>query len=479
METSAANPAHPAAGRVSLSESEFAALECRLLTDLQRALEQAHAWTSAAPIYVAYSGGLDSTVLLLLMQRLLQARQEPLRLHAIHVHHGWSASDAFAKHAERFCAQHTIPLRILAVDAAPKNGEGREAAARNARRVAFMNVVGANECVLAAQHQDDQAETLMLRLLRGSGVEALAAMDAKTSIGQGWLLRPWLQQSRADLQEWALHAERNAQPIQWIEDPSNADLSLDRNYLRQAVMPLLEARWPGVAQRFGMVAQHAADTRVVLEQHFSQWLRAWGAQLQDERLPLAALRALDASAQRLLLRAAARARGLTPPGGKRLQEALQQFLSADVARQPALSWKDPEAGMTHLRRYRDHLYWVRSESMVLPTALPERRVWQPSQDGLRSLPMGEGIAPSWLAETGWSLGRWKANAQMLVATNRPRRSLRNLLQEAGIPPWQRARLACVWHGERLVAVDSLWIDPEYRAKPEEAGWIPQCAVGFH
>ncbi|MGA1562905.1 MAG: tRNA lysidine(34) synthetase TilS, partial [Gammaproteobacteria bacterium] len=269
-----------------------------------------------------------------------------------------------------------------------------------------------------------------------------------------------------------------AQPIQWIEDPSNADLSLDRNYLRQAVMPLLEARWPGVAQRFGMVAQHAADTRVVLEQHFTEWLRAWGAQLQDDRLPLAALRALDASAQRLLLRAAARARGLTLPGSKRLQEALQQFLSADAARLPALSWRDPEAGMTHLRRYRDHLYWDQAEA-ASPTDLPERRAWQPSQDDLRSLPMGEGIAPSWLTETGWSLGRWKANAQMRVATNRPRRSLRNLLQEAGIPPWQRARLACVWHGERLVAVDSLWIDPEYRAKPEESGWIPQCAVGFH
>ncbi len=451
----------------------------RLLTDLQQALQNAGAFASAqsaSPIHVAYSGGLDSTVLLLCVQRLLYARQQAERLRAVHIHHAWAASDAFAKHAEQFCAQQDIPLTIISVDAAPQSGEGREAAARKARRAAFKQVLGPNEILLAAQHQDDQAETLMLRLLRGSGVEALAGMEAKTPLGQGWLLRPWLQQTRADLHVWALQQQTSGEDVRWIEDASNADLSLDRNYLRHTVLPLLETRWPGAAQRLGVVAQHAADTREVLQQHFVQWLATWETELDAERLPLAALRALDAPAQRLLLRAAARARGVTLPGGKRLQEALAQFLHADASRQPALSWQDPEVGATELRRYRDHLYWLQPAEQ--PAALTERRDWQPSE-AVRALPLGQGISPSWLAEPDWTLGRWMANARMRVAVNRPSKRLRNLLQEAGIPPWQRAQLACLWHGERLVAVDSLWIDPEYRAKPEEAGWIPQCAVGFH
>ncbi len=462
----------------ALTQAEFVGLQARLLTDLQQALQDADAFASTVPIHVAYSGGLDSTVLLLCVQRLLRAQRQSQRLRAIHIHHGWAASDAFAEHAEQFCAQHDIPLTVISVDATPHVGEGREAAARKARRMAFKQVLGPHALLLAAQHQEDQAETLILRLLRGSGIEALAAMEAKTALGQGWLLRPWLQQKRADLQAWALYQNASAHDLDWIEDPSNADLSLDRNYLRQAVMPLLEARWPGVAQRFGTVAQHAADTREVLQQHFEQWLAAWGAELGAERLPLAALYALDLPAQRLLLRAAARARGVRLPGGKRLEEALAQFLHADASRQPSLSWQDPEAGCTQLRRYRDHLYWVQVAADQ-PSALPERCEWQPSPMALRSLPLGQGIAQAWLAASDWSLGRWMANARMRTAANRPSRRLRNLLQEAGIPPWERARLACLWHGERLVAVDSLWIDPEYRAKPDEAGWIPQCAVGFH
>lgn len=461
------------------SVADSSAVPFRLLTDLQQALQDAGAFAStesASPIHVAYSGGLDSTVLLLCVQRLLHARHDAQRLRTVHIHHGWSASDAFAKHAEQFCAQQDIPLTIISVDAAPQSGEGREAAARKARRAAFKQLLGPNELLLAAQHQDDQAETLMLRLLRGSGVEALAAMEAKTPLGQGWLLRPWLQQARADLLAWALQQQRSGEDVRWIDDPSNADLTLDRNYLRHTVLPLLEARWPGAAQRLGVVAQHAADTREVLQQHFAQWLATWDSELGAERLPLAALRALDAPAQRLLLRAAARAHGVNLPGGKRLQEALAQFHHADVSRQPALRWQDPEVGATELRRYRDHLYWLRSAEQ--PAALSERRDWQPSE-AVRALPLGQGIAPSWLAEPDWTLGRWMANARMRVALNRPSKRLRNLLQEAGIPPWQRAQLACLWHGERLVAVDSLWIDPEYRAKPEESGWIPQCVVGFH
>jgi tRNA(Ile)-lysidine synthase len=470
MEISAADSATESSAR-ALTETEIAALECRFLTDLQQALQQVGALRATIPVSVAFSGGLDSTVLLLLTQRLLQAQNQAHRLRAIHVHHGWEASDVFAQHAEQFCAQYTIPLTIMPVDARPQCGEGREAAARLARRAAFARSLQPDAVMLAAQHQDDQAETVMLRLLRGSGADALQAMEPCIQIGKGWLLRPWLQQTRGDLQVWATY-----RGVAWREDPSNADLTLDRNYLRSKVMPLLEERWPGVAQRFATVAQHAADTRGVLEQHFRQWLAVWDAQLDGERLPLAALRALDGPAQRLLLRAAGRARRVWLPGGKRLEEALQQFHQAGVSRQPELCWQDPEQGACGLRRYRDYLYWIQAQSA--PT-MPERSAWHPRSSRLRSLMPGQGIAPIWLRQSDWLLGRWMADARMRTALNRPRRSLRNLLQEAGIPPWQRDQLPCLWHGERLVAVDSLWIDPEYRAKPGEVGWIPDCATGFH
>lgn len=438
--------------------------------DLQRALHDAKVFTdtAAATVYVAYSGGLDSSVLLLLVQRLLRARGEPARLRAVHVQHGWPASVRMAAHAQAFCVRHEIPLQILSVDARPQSGEGREAAARAARRAGFAAVLRPAEVILSAQHREDQAETVLLRLLRGSGPEGLAAMEPRVALGAGWMLRPWLRQARTTLQCWA---EQNA--VEWIEDPSNADLSLDRNYVRHALWPQLDARWPGVAQRLGHVAQHAADTRAVLESHFSAWLAGWDASLADSRLPLAALRALDLPAQRLLLRAAARARGLRLPGGRRLDEALAQFHGAAEERLPEMQWQDPEHGSCSLRRYRDALYWVATDE-PLPLSVP----WAPRVCALQQLAPGQGLAQSWLQHPGWRLGRRGADERMWVAPNRPRRSLRKLMQEAGVPPWQRDRYACLWHGERLVAVDRIWIDPEYRADPAEVGWIPDAGACF-
>ncbi|HSP58901.1 MAG TPA: tRNA lysidine(34) synthetase TilS, partial [Halomonas sp.] len=189
-------------------------------------------------VWVALSGGLDSSVLLTLATRACQ--RHPRALRAIHVHHGLqAAADDFEAHSRRLAAQLDVPLSVERVTVDPGCGRGLEGAAREARYAAFARCVPVGETLWLAQHRDDQAETFLLAALRGSGVRGLAAMPA----GRDWqgreLGRPLLGVSRA-----VLEAEAERLGLAWIEDPSNADLTLDRNFLRRRVLPRLESRWP-------------------------------------------------------------------------------------------------------------------------------------------------------------------------------------------------------------------------------------------
>ncbi|MGM0572056.1 MAG: tRNA lysidine(34) synthetase TilS, partial [Pseudomonadota bacterium] len=204
-------------------------------------------------IRIALSGGMDS-VLLLHVAASLYAGTD--RLSAVHVNHQLQPN---ADQTERFCQQVCgelgVPLDIRRVVVRSRQGAGKdtggiEEAARHARYQVFEDILVPDELLLMAHHGDDQAETVLFRLLRGTGVAGLGGMPGSRPLGEGLLYRPLLAFSRGELQAWATE-----KGIDWVEDPSNTDERFDRNFLRQTIMPLLKARWPSLISRIGHSAR--------------------------------------------------------------------------------------------------------------------------------------------------------------------------------------------------------------------------------
>ncbi|EJM37300.1 tRNA(Ile)-lysidine synthetase, partial [Pseudomonas sp. GM33] len=264
-------------------------LSSRLLLNLKP-------WRNAATWRIAFSGGLDSTVLLHLLAHLAKTESLPA-LSAIHVHHGLQAvADAWPEHCRSVCAALGIPLQTVRVRVAP--GASLERAARDARYHTFTEVTRPDEVLLTAQHRDDQAETLLFRLLRGAGVRGLSGMPRQRPLGKGHLLRPLLDVTRAELEAYA-----NEHGLSWIEDPSNEDRQYSRNYLRHQVFPALTRRWPQAVATMARSAAHLTEAQGLLEELADMDLReansvsefAW---LGLRSLELASLAQLSAARQR-------------------------------------------------------------------------------------------------------------------------------------------------------------------------------------
>ncbi|MCB1775924.1 MAG: tRNA lysidine(34) synthetase TilS, partial [Candidatus Competibacteraceae bacterium] len=212
-------------------------------------------------LVIGYSGGVDSHVLLHVL-----ATQQALGLartvEAIYIDHGLHAVSAvWGEHCAAVCRDLNLPFRVLKIDAGPMPGESPEAAARRARYAALAAELGPDSALLTAHHRDDQAETLLLQLLRGAGPHGLAAMPEAARLGEGWLLRPFLDVDRAELLVYA--RERR---LCWIEDASNADTGFNRNYLRHQVLPVLRARWPAVNRTLSRSARLCAETATGLDE---------------------------------------------------------------------------------------------------------------------------------------------------------------------------------------------------------------------
>lgn len=426
---------------------------------------------------VGYSGGLDSHVLL----HWLAQRQLSQQVSAIYIDHGLqSASAAWGEHCTAVCATLGIALRMVRTDARAARGESPEAAARRVRYAAFAAQVDVQTALLTAHHADDQAETLLLQLLRGSGVHGLAAMPSLARLGAGWLLRPFLGVPRNDLRAYA-----EAHGLQWIEDPSNQDSCFDRNYLRHQVLPLLQQRWPALQRTLGRSAQLCAETAACLDEIAAHDLNAaQGA--QPNQLALSALRALSAARQRNVLRYWLRQLDLPVPEARQLQQLLHDALTAAQDRNPCLRWAGAQ-----VQRYRRSLY-------ALPAPAQHdaqfQHIWR-IQDGkwpVLKLPgigqlrmaqgLGQGLHPAVLA-SGALLVRLRRGGERFRPLGRAHsQELKKLLQEAGIPPWERARLPLIYQvpttptasseNERLLAVAGLGIGADSAVAPDAVGWLP-------
>ena len=401
-------------------------------------------------VWVALSGGLDSSLLLTLAADA--CRRHPRPLHALHVHHGLqSAADDFERHCRQLCAQLGVPLCVERVSVARDAGQGLEGAAREARYVAFARRVARGETLWLAQHRDDQAETFLLAALRGSGVRGLAGMPPHRVWRGRDLRRPLLGVARADLEETARRLAVN-----WVEDPSNTDTGFDRNHLRHDLLPALEARWPQAAASLARSAQLAGEADALLGDLASLDLAALGG--CADRLPLTLLNELSAARQRLLIRHCCQALGLPMPPAARLATLLEQLGSRDDA-EVRVAWPGAEA-----RCWRGALY-------LLGAAAALADGWELEWDGERPLETPLGRFTCRLAHAAGAPPRLRVSArrggERLAQTQRGSRDLKRLLQEAGLPPWQRQRLLVVWHAGEVVAV----LDDTGRAAvPCAPGW---------
>ena len=210
---------------------------------------------------VAYSGGIDSHVLLHLCSKLRELPNFNKSFSAVYINHGLSENaKSWEIHCGRVCNELKIPFKSIEVNAHPKNRQSPEAAARIARYDALLECIESDQCLLTAQHLSDQAETLMLQLLRGCGVKGLASMPEVKSFGKGFLCRPILECTEKEILKYAQDNK-----LTWIEDESNQDEKFDRNYLRHTVFPILKNRWPSVFKTFSKVASLQAESQCLLD----------------------------------------------------------------------------------------------------------------------------------------------------------------------------------------------------------------------
>jgi len=324
--------------------------------------------------------------------------------------------------------------------------------------------------LLTAHHQDDQAETLLLQLLRGSGVAGLAAMAPVKTFAQGWHARPLLDFSRAQLKEYAV-----ARELSWIDDPSNFDTSLERNHLRQRVMPLLHERNPAIAATLSRSARHFAEAAELLEElaKTDQPAARGGSK---GTLSVSALLSLAPSRQRNLLRHWIRAAGFRLPDTCHLQRICDEVLPAAPDSTPLVQWSGAE-----VRRYRDDLFLMAPLPPVPAGAIPwdlSAPLLLPNDAGTLTarLAEGAGLSAERLAGQRVEVRFRTGGEECRPAGRRETHALKKLLQEQGVPPWERERLPLLFAEGALAQVGNLWRCEPYAAQPGETGividWFP-------
>ncbi len=420
-------------------------------------------WRKAPAIWVAYSGGCDSHVLLHALAALRDKQGYILK--AVHINHGLSPlADAWEDHCQQICQQLAVPYTAIAVNARQKD-QSLEAAARHARYAAWRKLLQHDEVLALAHHQDDQAETVLLQLFRGSGVKGLAAMPAEQSFAAGRLCRPLLGFSREELLAYAeLHG------LHWIDDPSNFDTDLDRNFLRHDVMPLLQNRWPALKRVLARTASHQAEAAQLLDElAFRDWHRIH----DHDRITIAALRQLTAARQRNVLRYwLAEVCELPLPDTVHLHRIMHEVLPAAEDASPEVIWPGAE-----VRRYQGQLYAmaparVECAGQVMPWPDPAQHLLLP--DGrrltLRTV-SGQGISPASLAGADVEIRFRQGGEQCRPVGRGQRHALKKLLQEWQVPPWLRSRVPLLYINDELACVVGHCVCEPFQAQADEAGQV--------
>lgn len=417
---------------------------------------------AGARVCVALSGGRDSVVLLHALSQLSRSGALPLSLSALHVHHGISPNaEAWSAFCAELCRQCEVPLTIVRVDVPRASGEGLEAAARRRRHAVFAEC--AADWLALAHHRDDQAETVLLNLLRGAGLAGAAGMQAERRQARGpIIIRPLLELPRAVLEDYA--AEHG---LRWIDDESNDDVHYRRNFLRHELLPRLDEKFPGAPQSLARAAGHFAEGAALLDELAA--IDHSALMTPAGRLELQRFNALAPARARNLLRFAWIGAGFRAPDTRWIEEARRQLATSDAHAETCLATSDGE-----LHVYRGELHIVGhlpSPPEDLPWAGETELPWAAGR--VRFMPVtGSGIRRSMLAAGDVVLKSRQGGERLRPDAKRPRRALRKLLQENATPPWERAGLPCLWIGDQLAWVGGLGVDDSFACAPGEEGVLP-------
>ena len=407
-----------------------------------------------ASVAVALSGGVDSIVLLDSLARL--APRHSISLSAVHVNHGLSPNaEAWAKFCTAQCAQRGLPFGLHRLQLARERNRSLEALARSAR---YERLLAEDVDVVAlAHHADDQAETVLLQMLRGAGPYGLAAMPTYRP-GRPALLRPLLDLPRA-----VILACAKARQLAWIEDESNANRAHARNALRHDIAPLLAARFAGYPRTLARSARHQAEAAELLDELARS--DAAGA-LDADGLDSARLGALSRPRARNLLRWFLRTQGLRTPSEARLADMLRQLVDAAADARTRIVLDGVEIG-----RHRGRI------AVHAPPPQAFERLWHGEPEvtlpgGVLAFQreLGAGLAGAKLERARVTLRSRVGGERIRLAANRPTRTVKQLLQEARVPPWLRRSLPLLWCDDELAAVPGLGIALKFQAAPGEAGW---------
>ena len=415
-------------------------------------------------IWVAYSGGVDSHVLL----HLLATANHPelTAIHAIHIDHGLNPdSDDWAQHCADIAKNLNVVFSCKKVDVKNIDTLGMEAAARTARYQALQQGMTQDDVLLTAQHQQDQAETLLLQLLRGAGPKGLSAMIRQFQLGETSVMRPLLNISQSDILAYANHHQ-----LQWIDDPSNVETRWNRNYIRHNVWPVIEQRWPAASKTLSRSAEHCAEASELLAELAQQDLDQLGMDCEADCLSIPQLLTLSSSRCRNLLRHFLIWKQLPLPSTACLQQVIDEVCLAKPDSMPVVSWQDVE-----LRRYQQQLYFMspltkHDNSQVI------------SCNGVEDVTINDDQVLTWqkvavgineqLIKAGLTIHFRQGGERIKPQGQSHHKSLKHLFQQWTIPPWQRDRIPLLFCGDELVAVVGHCISDDAIVTKGQQGYFP-------
>lgn len=404
---------------------------------------------------LAYSGGVDSQVLLHLLHLT------KLNVSAVYIDHGLQAESAeWARHCLYQCELLKIPFQAISVNAQPAAGESPEAAARAARYGAFRKIIKQDMCLLTAQHQDDQAETVLLQLLRGGSAAGCAAMPKITPFENAWHCRPLLNISQQNIIDYAQNNQ-----LSWIEDPSNQQQNYDRNYLRHSVIPEIQQRWPTLNKTLSVFAEQQAENALLLEELASIDLQS--VLKQTDQLDIVELKKLDNARLRNTLRYWIKQNQKPMPSRAVLQQIVEQMQNESHDTHTRVSWAGVE-----LRRFRESLYLLKQTehdaAQVIQWNINEALYLSSIEKTLRSKKanVSEYALSSSVFEQDLTIRFRQGGEKIKPAGRDGRHDLKSLFQEAGVPAWQRDRIPLLFSGDELVAVVGYWLADGFVVKGE-------------
>jgi tRNA(Ile)-lysidine synthase len=426
-------------------------------------LKQFPAQSEIKTWWLAYSGGVDSQVLLHLLSQLKKTHRIDLR--AVYIDHGLQLdSKLWQQHCAESCELLSIPFQSISVNAEAPRGESPEASARQARYAALAQLIESDHCLLTAQHQDDQAETFLLQLFRSAGAAGLSAMPFHANFSKGWHVRPLLNVNQ---QQILSYAKKNN--LSWVEDPSNQNNKYDRNLIRNTFMPLLKKRWPSIERIISIAAQQQAENKVLIDELASEDLLSINS--ENNSLHVDDLKVLSEARCRNVLRHWIKQQGFVVAPRKVMQQIIFQVFNAKEDALIDVRWSN---AIVH--RFRNQLYilpeidhdesqvfqWHASEPLLIDSLNLKISMQLTSEFGLR-----EDVLDYELQV------RFRQSGEKIQPAGRQgNHSLKKLFQEVSVPPWERSRVPLIYLGEELIAVAGYWVDENFKADKNSVAYFP-------